>query len=73
MVHFTLCQINENLALVQGYSNVRPLSESRPLDGNGWTSPPSQRCILHPEVFIPKFCAFGCSPTVWLSIMLFFS
>jgi len=45
--------------LNQGYSNGGPRSESGPLGGDGRTSSASQRYILHPEVFVPKFFAFG--------------
>jgi len=46
-------------SLHQGYSNGGPRSESRPLNGDGRNSSASQRCILYPEIFIPKFCVFG--------------
>ena len=46
-------------SLGQGYSNGGPRSESGPLDGDDRTLSASQRCILYPDVFIPKSCAFG--------------
>ena len=57
----TLHWVNHKLyeILEQGYSNGGPRSESGPLVGDGGTSSASQRCILYPEIFIPKFCTFG--------------
>jgi len=67
--------------LNQGYSKGRPWSESIPLDSDGWTLSASQRCILHPEVFIPKSCSVGRTSKAitlrqlykWLLIKLLFS
>jgi len=44
--------------IAQGYSNGGPQSASGPLDGDGRTLSASQRCILYPEVLIPKSCTF---------------
>jgi len=42
-----------------GLLKWRTASESGLLDGDGRTSSASQRCTLHLEVVIPKFCPFG--------------